>query len=124
MVEMVLSNGSTQDVSNAFAFLLSNASVVATDIQLTPSQDENALPSKVELEMVLHNMDTKMDVCVKTKEFAWGFSGTGPRDLLETLRMAGVTPEILNDDEILGDCDTTRKRHFSVVNSDGVMEEI
>lgn len=125
MVNVILKQGSTGEIRKALAYFLEKDDTVVADIKLLPSLDKNALPSKVDLELVLHNKESEMDMCIKTSEFSWGYDGTGPQDLLKVLRMAGVTPEMLSDAEVLNKYDMPIKRHFSSTHIEyGEMREI
>lgn len=125
MVNVILKQGSTGEIRKALAYFLKKEDTVVADIKLLPSLDKNALPSRVDLELVLHDQKSEMDMCVKTDAFSCGFNGTGPQDLLKVLRMAGITPELLSDDEVLSNRNAVSKRHFSSTHIEyGEMKEI
>lgn len=62
--------------------------------------DENSLKNIGEMRLV-------------TDEFTCGYNGTGPSNLLEVLRAAGITEKMFPDEEILEKRDKPLKAHFS-----------
>lgn len=116
MVELYVKSGSTTQTKNMILALLAEATpekIAEVRIQ-TMNPERRSLSTtlqekRCQLSIVLH-LDAERpngitfasagDVRVVTDEFAHGFTGTGPKDLLEVLRAAGITDSMLPEEII------------------------
>lgn len=114
MVELKISSGSTVQTKNTILALLAAAGpeniaeiIVKDDKNIPMAQGAKTCLLTILLHLDGQRKDGKPslasagDIQLITNEFSYGFSGTGPSDLLEVLRAAGVTPEMLPEVSIL-----------------------
>lgn len=114
MTELKISSGSTVKTKNVILALLEAAgpeNVAKISVKDNETHRMNLNAKNCRLSIILHldaekkgskhSLASAGDIELVTDEFSYGFTGTGPSDLLEVLRTAGVTPEMLPNEVIL-----------------------
>lgn len=114
MVELKIKSGSTEQTKRVILALLAAATpekiaeVCLKEKADYSRQDKRAKECTLTISLHLdeamkdgqYTLASAGDIQIVTDEFSIGFLGTGPKDLLEVLRGAGITPEMLPDESI------------------------
>lgn len=124
MVELEIKSGDTEKTKNVILSILAEATPEkVAEVSVQEKENQTQKSKACHLSIILHldgerkngkySLASAGDIQIITDEFTCGYNGTGPHNLLEVLRGAGITDKMLPDESILGPASKPLRVRFS-----------